>query len=144
MTTAQAYHRLTRVNGQKFTMPEMTKHVPGQGTAGPVAGFITAQDAALKGTRAAGEGAGTAAALAQTAFIAKYPPTTPMIVGGIEEIRTDDAANEIYIADNAFGGRVMVFSLLLPCWPPRGSMPAGSTATPASKAPAPWKPATYV
>ena len=34
-----------------------------------------------------------------------------MIVGGIEEIRTDDAANEIYIADNAFGGRVMVFSL---------------------------------
>ena len=42
---------------------------------------------------------------------AKYPPTTPMIVGGIEEIRTDDAANEIYIADNAFGGRVMVFSL---------------------------------
>ena len=34
-----------------------------------------------------------------------------MIIGGIEEIRTDDAANEIYIADNAFGGRVMVFSL---------------------------------
>ena len=34
-----------------------------------------------------------------------------MIVGGIEEIRTDDAANEIYVADNAFGGRVMVFSL---------------------------------
>ena len=34
-----------------------------------------------------------------------------MIIGGIEEIRTDDAANEIYVADNAFGGRVMVFSL---------------------------------
>jgi DNA-binding beta-propeller fold protein YncE len=34
-----------------------------------------------------------------------------MIVGGIEETRTDDAANEIYVADNAFGGRVMVFSL---------------------------------
>ena len=34
-----------------------------------------------------------------------------MIVGGIEEIRTDDAVNEIYVADNAFGGRVMVFSL---------------------------------
>ena len=34
-----------------------------------------------------------------------------MIVGGIEEIRTDDAVNEIYVADNSFGGRVMVFSL---------------------------------
>lgn len=33
-----------------------------------------------------------------------------MIVGGIEEIRTDDAANEIFVADNAFGDRVMVFS----------------------------------
>ena len=29
----------------------------------------------------------------------------------IEEVRTDDAANEIYVADSAFGGRVMVFSL---------------------------------
>ena len=58
-----------------------------------------------------GDGAATQAQLQQTAFIAKYPPTTPMIVGGIEEIRTDDAVNEIYVADNAFGGRVMVFSL---------------------------------
>ena len=62
--------------------------------------------------RPRGEAANTAAATAtEAAFIAKYPPTTPMIVGGIEEIRTDDAANEIYVADNAFGGRVMVFSL---------------------------------
>src|SRR5262249_57412391 len=58
-----------------------------------------------------GDGAATVAQLQQTGFIAKYPPTTPMIVGGIEEIRTDDAANEVYVADNAFGGRVMVFSL---------------------------------
>ena len=34
-----------------------------------------------------------------------------MIVGGIEEIRVDEAANEIYVADNYLGGRVMVFAL---------------------------------
>ena len=45
------------------------------------------------------------------AFRKKYPPTTPMIVGGIEEIRIDEAANEMYVADNYLGGRVMVFAL---------------------------------
>ena len=34
-----------------------------------------------------------------------------MIVGGIEEIRLDEAANEMYVADNYLGGRVMVFAL---------------------------------
>jgi sugar lactone lactonase YvrE len=34
-----------------------------------------------------------------------------MMVGGTEEIRIDEPANEIYIADNAFGGRVLVFAL---------------------------------
>ncbi len=34
-----------------------------------------------------------------------------MIVGGIEEIRLDEAANEVYVADNYLGGRVMVFDL---------------------------------
>jgi DNA-binding beta-propeller fold protein YncE len=33
------------------------------------------------------------------------------MVGGSEEIRIDEPNNEIYIADNAFGGRVLVFSL---------------------------------
>jgi len=110
-------------NGQPFAEPEMPKREPGEGSAGPVSGFITvpaggrggrggaAADGGRGGGGGRGEAAGTAAALAQTAFIAKYPPTTPMIVGGIEEIRTDDAANEIYVADNAFGGRVMVFDL---------------------------------
>jgi hypothetical protein len=110
-------------NGQPFAEPEMPKRAPGEGSAGPVSGFITvpaggrggrggaAADGGRGGAGGRGEAAGTAAALAQTAFIAKYPPTTPMIVGGIEEIRTDDAANEIYVADNAFGGRVMVFDL---------------------------------
>jgi hypothetical protein len=95
-------------NGQPFTEPTLPKRNPGEGSPGPVAGFITVPGAP---ERARGEAANTAAALQRTAFIDKYPPTTPMIVGGIEEIRTDDAANEIYIADNAFGGRVMVFSL---------------------------------
>jgi DNA-binding beta-propeller fold protein YncE len=34
-----------------------------------------------------------------------------MIVGGIEEIRVDEAANEVYVADNYLAGRVMVFDL---------------------------------
>ena len=34
-----------------------------------------------------------------------------MIVGGIEEIRIDDAAHELYAADSYLGGRVMVFDL---------------------------------
>jgi hypothetical protein len=34
-----------------------------------------------------------------------------MIVGGIEEIRLDEAARELYAADNYLGGRVMVFDL---------------------------------
>ena len=36
---------------------------------------------------------------------------TPMIVGGLEEIRIDEGANEMYAADNYLGGRVMVFDL---------------------------------
>ena len=43
------------------------------------------------------------------AFRAKYPATTPMIVGGIEEIRIDEPNNDIYVADSYLGGRVMVF-----------------------------------
>ena len=34
-----------------------------------------------------------------------------MIVGGLEEIRLDEAANEMYVADSYLGGRVMVFDL---------------------------------
>ena len=48
---------------------------------------------------------------AVSAFRAKYPPTTPMIVGGIEEVRLDEPAHELYTADNYLGGRVMVFDL---------------------------------
>src|SRR6185295_19546197 len=71
------------------------------------AGFLTPA-----GGRGQPDAAATAQAAARTAaFRAKYPPTTPMIVGGIEEIRLDEAANEMYVADNYLGGRVMVFAL---------------------------------
>jgi DNA-binding beta-propeller fold protein YncE len=45
------------------------------------------------------------------AFRAKYPPSTPMIIGGLEEIRLDEAAREMYIAESYLGGRVMVWDL---------------------------------
>jgi len=105
-------HIPVNADGSPFTMPMIPKRVPGLGSEGPVASFIRNLDNDIKaGAGNASEQRNTQAQLRQAAFIAKYPPTTPMIVGGIEEIRTDDAANEIYIADNAFGGRVMVFSL---------------------------------
>jgi DNA-binding beta-propeller fold protein YncE len=81
--------------------------VPGRGSAGPVAGFLTPPGG--RGRGAAGEGAARSAGA--LAFRAKYPATTPMIVGGIEEIRLDEAANELYTADNYLGGRVMVFDM---------------------------------
>ena len=52
-----------------------------------------------------------ARAAAIAAFRAKYPPTTPMIVGQIEEVRLDEPAHELYCADSYLGGRVMVFDM---------------------------------
>jgi DNA-binding beta-propeller fold protein YncE len=100
--------------GEPFVAPTLPVRVPGQGSAGPVAGFITVPGAGGgRGGRGGGNPAEAAAQAAaqQAAFRKKYPPTTPMIVGGIEEIRIDEQANEIYMADNYLGGRVMVFSL---------------------------------
>jgi hypothetical protein len=83
--------------------PTLPPHTPGRGSAGPVAGFLTPA-----GGRAQPNPAREAAI---AAFRAKYPPTTPMIVGGLEEIRLDEPARELYAADNYLGGRVMVFDL---------------------------------
>jgi len=52
-----------------------------------------------------------ARAQARAAFREKYPPETPMIVGGLEEIRIIEADNEMYIADNYLGGRILIFDL---------------------------------
>ena len=81
---------------------------PGRGTAGPVGTF---PQQGRGGGRGADPAAQQAAAAAAAAFLKKYPPTTPMIVGQIEEIRLDEAAHELYAADSSFGGRVMVFDL---------------------------------
>jgi hypothetical protein len=87
--------------------PLTSTHVLGHGSAGPVAGFI-----APPGGRPRPDPAAQAKRQeAIAAFRAKYPPTTPMIVGGLEEIRLDEPARELYAADNYLGGRVMVFDL---------------------------------
>jgi len=87
--------------------PTLPRHTPGRGSAGPVAGFLTPP-----GGRAQPNASATAAREAAiAAFRAKYPPTSPMIVGGIEEIRLDEPARELYASDNYLGGRVMVFDL---------------------------------
>ena len=99
-------------NGQKFQEEtSVPPHTPGQGTMGPVAGFLPPPPGAAGRGGRGGNVDPAARAAAIAAFRAKYPPTTPMIVGGIEEIRLDEAANEVYVADNYLGGRVMVFDL---------------------------------
>jgi hypothetical protein len=90
--------------------PLTSAHTPGRGSAGPVAGFLTPPGGRGRGNPDAQAARETRDA-AIAAFHAKYPPTTPMIVGGIEEIRLDEPAHELYCADNYLGGRVMVFDL---------------------------------
>jgi hypothetical protein len=80
--------------------------VPGRGGRGPVAGFLTPP-----GGRGADPAVAAKQAAAREAFRKKYPPTTPMIVGQLEEIRIDEPARELYAADSYLGGRVMVFDL---------------------------------
>ena len=41
----------------------------------------------------------------------KYPADTEVIVGGLEEIRADEAAREVYVVDNYLNGRVLVFDM---------------------------------
>jgi len=114
---AEVPHVPETPQGEPFVTPTLTPRIPGRGSAGPVAGFITVPGAGRGGRggrggeQAEGAAQSTAQAAQQAAFRKKYPPATPMIVGGIEEIRIDEPANEIYMADNYLGGRVMVFSL---------------------------------
>jgi len=97
-------------NGGKFGPAEIPARTPGVGGAGPVAGFLPPPPGAGRG-RGGNAPDPAAQAAARAAFRKKYPPSTPMIVGGIEEIRLDEAANEMYVADNYLGGRVLVFDL---------------------------------
>jgi len=79
---------------------------PGRGGPGPTGTFPQ------QGGGGRGRGnADAAQAAALAAWQAKYPPTAPVIIGQVEEIRLDEPANEMYVADSSFGGRVMVFDL---------------------------------
>ena len=80
--------------------------VPGRGGPGPTGTYPQPP----RGGGGGDPAARAAAAEEAAAFLAKYPPTTPMIVGQIEEVRIDESANELYATDNYFG-RVMVFDL---------------------------------
>jgi len=95
--------------------------VPGRGGPGPTGTFPAqgrgggaAAAAPAAGANAGGGGRGGAnppAPAAAPAPPTEYPPSTPMIVGQIEEVRIDEAARELYAADSSHGGRVMVFDL---------------------------------
>jgi hypothetical protein len=85
-----------------FSVPE---RIPGQGGPSPLTRFLQPPHGPAPAQQTAEE------AKAMVAFYAKYPPSTPMIVGTIEEIRVDEAHNEIYVADNYLQGRVLVFDL---------------------------------
>ena len=97
-------------NGGTFGPSEIPARVPGVGGPGPVAGFLPPPPGAARG-RGGNAPDPAAQAAARAAFRKKYPGDTPMIVGGLEEIRLDEAANEMYVADNYLGGRVLVFDL---------------------------------
>jgi DNA-binding beta-propeller fold protein YncE len=85
--------------------PPLATQAPGG--PGPVAALRNQDGGGRGGNRL--DPAARAAAIA--AFRAKYPPTTPMIVGQIEEVRLDESDRELYCADSYLGGRVMVFDL---------------------------------
>ncbi|HSZ20149.1 MAG TPA: hypothetical protein VK770_10180 [Candidatus Acidoferrum sp.] len=101
-------------------IPRVPESQPGGGGEGaPDAAAGAAAPGGAGPTAAARNAAGgrggnldpAARAAAIAAFRAKYPPTTPMIVGQIEEVRLDEPAHEIYCADSYLGGRVMVFDM---------------------------------
>ena len=92
-----------REGGGPVGLPPPSQREPGQGGRGPVANFLPRPPPDPEAMRAAAE--------ARAAFRQKYPPETPMIVGGLEEIRIVEADNEVYVADNYLGGRVLVFDL---------------------------------
>ncbi|MEE3197533.1 MAG: hypothetical protein VX225_03725 [Pseudomonadota bacterium] len=92
-----------REGGGRVGLPPPTTRQPGQGGRGPVAGFLGRPPPSPEEV--------AAAETAKAAFRAKYPPETPMIVGGLEEIRIVETDNEMYVADNYLRGRVLVFDL---------------------------------
>jgi DNA-binding beta-propeller fold protein YncE len=96
-----------RVGGQPNQPARIAPRVPGQGGPAPIARFLLPPNG--PGYNPVALEAAEMKSLA--AFYAKYPPSTPMMVGTTEEVRVDEAHNEIYVAENYLGGRVLVFDL---------------------------------
>ena len=96
-----------REGGGRVGLPPPVQRVPGQGGRGPVVNFLGPPP----GTPAPDPAEEAREAAEQAAFREQYPPSTPMVVGGIEEIRIVESANEVFVADNYLGGRVLVFDL---------------------------------
>ncbi|NNC63958.1 MAG: hypothetical protein HKN84_04155 [Gammaproteobacteria bacterium] len=92
-----------REGGGQVGLASPAERIPGKGTLRHAEVFMpeTPDTAAEIAAEAA----------AARVFREKYPPDTPMIVGGIEEIRIVEADTEMYVADNYLGGRVLVFDL---------------------------------
>ncbi|MGI9260291.1 MAG: hypothetical protein ACR2QQ_15770 [Gammaproteobacteria bacterium] len=95
-----------RENGAPVGLqPWPPQRAPGMGGRGPVFGFLAE-------FRPPPDPAAQAAAAERVAaYREQYPPETPMIVGSLEEIRIVEDDNEIYVADNYLGGRVLVFDM---------------------------------
>lgn len=106
-----------RENGARVGLPAWPpERFPGIGAGnglGPIAGFINTQNRVRNPEAPAPDADQLARQASQQQarmeFRMKYPPETPMIVGGLEEIRIMEGLNEIFIADNYLGGRVLVF-----------------------------------
>ena len=97
-----------REGGGRVGLPAPMIREPGEGGVGPVYRFLPRPPRPSLAVDPA-EQAQQAAAVA--AFREKYPPETPMIVGGLEEIRIIEEDNEMYVADNYLGGRILIFDL---------------------------------
>jgi len=96
-----------RVGGGPNQPAAIAPRIPGQGSPAPVTRFLLPPN---------GPGYNPVALEAaemkkMAGFYAKYPPSTPMMVGTTEEVRVDETHNEIYVAENYLGGRVLVFDL---------------------------------
>lgn len=92
-----------REGAARVGLPPLTPRIPGKGTLEHADVFMPRipNDPEEVVARAA----------AAIVFREKFPAETPIIVGGIEEIRIIEADNEMYVADNYLGGRVLVFDL---------------------------------
>ena len=96
-----------RVGGGPNQPAAIAPRVPGQGSPAPITRFLLPPHGPGYNPVAL-----EAAEMKKLAgFYAKYPPSTPMMVGTTEEVRVDEAHNEIYVAENYLGGRVLVFDL---------------------------------